>query len=207
MTAEAWKKTLHAMNTKSTPTSTASSSIGDLFHLTLVDGLPVESGGKTVRYREVKLRETGVADEREAQRAAERVVLIGGVHKLVVSDADFRYCLTTRHIAGFVCDGVTIPQAAIDMELVGKLSSHDFGLIEQRVFLITMAAEVRYGNLSQEAFDQIMTGGGPAVASSPQRGGQAQGLGSPAPQPESGPALLTDFTGEHSSGAPSVDGQ
>lgn len=206
MTGEAGQKTLHAMNTKSTPAE-PSSSIDDLFHLVLVDGLPVESGGKTLRYRTVRLRETGVADEREAQRASERVVLIGGVHKLVVSDADFRYCLTTRHIESFGCDGMSIPQVMIDMELVGKLSSHDFGLIEQRVFLITMAAEVRYGNLSQEDFDQIMAGNAPKAVTSPQRAGQAQELGSLAAQSESGPALLADLTGKPAGSAPASHGE
>lgn len=206
MTGAAGQKTLHAMNTKSTPAA-PSSSIDDLFHLVLVDGLPVESGGNTIRYREVKLRETGVADEREAQRASERVVLIGGVHKLVVSDADFRYCLTTRHIESFHCDGMSIPQAMIDMELVGKLSSHDFGLIEQRVFLITMAAEVRYGNLTQEDFDQIMAGHAPKAVTSPQRAGQAQELGSSAAQSESGPALLADLTGKPAGSAPAGHGK
>lgn len=38
--------------------------------LTLTDGLPVQSEGKTIRYRTVHLRETTVADERWAQRQA-----------------------------------------------------------------------------------------------------------------------------------------
>lgn len=204
MTGGAGAKTLHAMNTKSAPVA-VSSSIDDLFNLVLVDGLPVESGGKIIRYHTVRLREVGVADERWAQRAAERVVLVGGEHKLVVSDADFRYCLSTRHIDSFACDGSKIPQAMIDMELVGKLSSHDFGLVEQRVFLITMAAELRYGNLTQEAFDQIMAGHTPKAAASPQRAGQTQELGPSAAQPESGPTLLADLTGKPAGGAPAGD--
>jgi phage FluMu protein gp41 len=193
------------MDTQSTA---ASSGIDDLFNLTLVDGLPVETGGKTIRYRIVKLRETGVADERLAQRAAERVVLVGGVHKLLVSDADFRFALTARHIEAFVCDGQTIPQAVIDMDVVGKLSTHDFGLIEQRVFLLTLAAEVRYGNMSQADFERIAAGNAPAqtpaqAVTSPQRGGQTVAVGQAAAEPQSGPALLADFSGDAAAGTAS----
>lgn len=192
------------MNTQSTPT-VVSSSIDDLFTLILVDGLSVQSGDKTIKYRTVKLRETNVADERIAQKWAERVAVINGVHKLVVSDADFRYCLTTRHIESFHCDGMSIPQAVVDMALTDKLSSHDFGLIEARVFLITLAAEVRYGNMTQAEFDRVMEGGSPKATTSPQRAGQTSELGQAAAQSESGPALLADFTGAATAGTPAGD--
>lgn len=189
------------MDTQSTPTA---SPIDDLFTLILVDGLTVESNGKPIKYMTLKLRETGVADERIAQRLSERVVMVGGVHKLLVSDADFRYGLTVRHIEAFVCDGQKIPQALIDWELVGKLSSHDLGMIEQRVFLITLAAEVRYGNMSQAEFDAIVMGRAPTQAS-PQREGQAADVGQASAESQPGPALLADFTGNPASGTPSGD--
>lgn len=183
---------------------TQSKPIDDLYTLILVDGLPTESGGKTLKYQVVKLRETTVADERIAQRLAERVMLVGGVHKLLVSDADFQFGMTVRHIDAFVCDGQKIPQPMIDMELVGKLSSHDLGLIEQRVFLIALAAEVRYGNITQGEFDRIVSGGAPSQAgqASPQREGQAADVGQAPAQSQSGPALLADFTGSDAVGAP-----
>lgn len=205
MTKLARSQTLHAMNTQSTPAE--SSGIDDLFTLTLVDGLKAQSEGKTISYRTVKLRETNVADERIAQRWAERVATVGGVPKLVVSDADFRYCLTTRHIESFECDGMSIPSGMVDMDLIGKLSSHDFGLIEARVFLITMAAEVRYGTLSQVEFDKLMNGTSTKGTGSPQRAGQTQELGQAAAQPESGPALLADYAGAASAGAAAGNGR
>jgi phage FluMu protein gp41 len=192
------------MSTQNTPT-VVSSSIDELFTLVLVDGLSVQSAGKTIKYRTIKLRETNVADERIAQKWAERVAMINGVHKLVVSDADFRYCLTTRHIESFHCDGMSIPQAMVDMALTDKLSSHDFGLIEARVFLITLAAEVRYGNMTQAEFDRVMEGGSPKATTSPQRTGQTSELGQAAAQSESGPALLADFTGAATAGTPAGD--
>jgi len=173
-----------------------------LHTLTLTDGLPVQAEGKTIRYRTVHLRETSVADERWAQRQAERVVVVGGAHKLLVSDADFRFALTCRHIEAFECDGQRIGQAVIDLELLGKLSPHDLGLIEHRVFLLTLAAEVRYGHMAQADFDAIASGSqeAPAAAAeagqSPQPVGQVAGLGEAAAEPQPGPALLADYAGK-----------
>lgn len=182
--------------------------IDDLYTLTLADGLPVESEGKTIRYRLVRLRETNVADERAALRLAERVVNVGGQPKLLVSDEDFRFALTMKHVAAFECDGQRITEHVIDLALFGKLTSHDLGLIEQRVFLLTLAAEVRYGHMTQADFDAIASGDkAPPASTSPQRVGQASGLGATASGTEPGPALLTDFAGERAAGAPASDGE
>ncbi|MEY2689816.1 MAG: hypothetical protein RL375_4015 [Pseudomonadota bacterium] len=177
--------------------------------LTLADGLPVQSDGKSIKYRTVHLRETNVADERWAQRQAERVVVVGGAHKLLVSDADFRFAMTARHIEAFECDGQKIPQAVIDLELLGKLSAHDLGLIEQRIFILTLAAEVRYGHITQAQFEALA--GGTAAAdeapAAPQPVGQATGVGSPAAEPGPGPALLADYAGAAAHGAPARPGR
>jgi phage FluMu protein gp41 len=179
-----------------------------LHTLTLVDGLPVQSEGKLIKYRTVHLRETTVADERWAQRQAERVVVVGGAHKLLVSDADFRFAMTARHIDAFECDGQRIGQAVIDLELLGKLSAHDLGLIEQRIFLLTLAAEVRYGHITQAQFDAL-AGGAPddQAAAPPQSLGQVAELGAAAHQPEPGPALLADYAGSDAHGAPARPGR
>ena len=171
--------------------------------LTLADGLPVQSDGKLIKYRTVHLRETTVADERWAQRQAERVVVVGGAHKLLVSDADFRFAMTCRHIEAFECDGSKIPQAVIDLELLGKLSAHDLGLIEQRIFVLTLAAEVRYGHITQAQFDALAGGSSSDdQAATPQPLGQAAELGAAAHQPEPGPALLADYARTDAHGAP-----
>lgn len=176
----------------------------DLFTLVLVDGIPATVDGKTIRYREVRLRETNVNDERVAQRMAERVVHVAGKPTLLVSESEFRYALTMRHVESLRCDGHVLHQASIDLELFGKLSSHDLGLIEARVFLLTMAAELRYGNISQEDFDRVVAGEQrPAAAPQPQ--GQASESGPARGLPEPGPALLADFTGSPAGGAPEGD--
>lgn len=203
MTGAACQQTLHAMNSPNT--TGASAVIDDLYTLILADGLALESAGKAIKYRTVKLRETNVADERMAQRLAERVVLVGGTHKLLVSDADFGYAMTMRHIDQFICDGQAIPQAMIDLDMFGKLSNHDLVLIEQRVFLLTMAAEVRYGTMTQAEFDLVMGGQVPAALASgakpPQHLGQAAAVGQVPADAESGPALLADYLGSPANSA------
>lgn len=178
----------------------------NLFRLVLADGLPATSGDRELRYRVVHLRETNVADERAAQRQAERVVPVGGQPRLVVSDADFRFAMTVRHIAAFECDGQRIDQALIDLDMVGRLSSHDLGLIEARIFLIELAAEVRYGNLSEADFNAILAGTKAAPTAAPQPVGQAAGLGQVGPEPEPGPALLADYVGDTAHGTPAGHG-
>ena len=171
-------------------------SIDDLYSLILIDGLPVESGGQTLCYRQVRLRETTVADERAAQRVAERVVTVQGQHRLLVSDADFRYALTLRHVDWLECDGMKLQGAVLDLDVFGKLSSHDLGLIEQRVLLITLAAEVRYGNMTQAEFEDILTEhNSQEKAPSPPPVGQVTGMGTVDSQPELGPALLATYVG------------
>jgi len=189
-------------HTMTTPgTIGASAVIDDLYTLILADGLELVSAGNVIKYRTVKLRETTVADERMAQRLAERVVLVGGAHKLLSSDVDFSYAMTMRHVDQFVCDGMTIPQPMIDLDMFGKLSSHDLGLIEQRVFLLTMAAEVRYGNVTQAEFDDMAGVIAKSGAQSPQHFGQTATVGQVPAGAESGPALLADYVGNPANGA------
>ena len=175
----------------------------DLYTLTLDDGLPVEREGKTIRYRRVRLRETTVADERAAQRAAERVVMVGNAPRLLVSEADFRYALTARHIEWFELDGQRIGGELVDVELLGKLSSHDLAMVEQRVFLLNLASEVRYGNMTEQQFAAIASGDAPAPGGqpSPQLQGQAAGVGPAGAATEPGPALLADYVGQPAAGA------
>lgn len=181
-------------------TAAPTGAIDDLHTLTLADGLATTREGRELRYKVVKLRETTVADERAAQRLSERVVLVDGVHKLLQSDGDFRFALTMRHIESLHCDTLVIPQAALDLDLLGRLTPHDFGLIEQRVFLLQLAAEVRYGNVTQAAFDALVQGKAPQAAP-PQPSGQAAELGQAAAAPGPGPALLADYVGAAAGGA------
>lgn len=179
----------------------------ELHTLTLHDGLPVTREGRELRYRTVRLRETDVNDERLAARLAERVVTVAGVPKLMVSDREFQLALTMRHVAAFECEGQRIEQAMIDLELFGKLSSHDLGEIEARVFLVNMAAEARYGNIQPGELDAILSGQKQQPPDTPQPVGQAAGVGRADPDPEPGPALLADFTRSDTDGQAAGDGR
>lgn len=184
-------------------TAAPNGAIDDLYTLVLADGLATTREGRELRYKVVKLRETTVADERAAQRLSERVVLVDGVHKLLQSDGDFRFALTMRHIESLHCDSLVIPQAALDLDLLGRLTPHDFGLIEQRIVLITVAAQVRYGVITQADFDTYANGQTPqgVAHASPQPSGQTAGVGAHGVGAESGPALLADYLGGAAQGA------
>lgn len=196
--------TLPAMTPQSTPdaASTNPERIDDLSQLTLADGLPAEVAGKAIRYRQVTLRETGVADERKAEALSERAIQINGSWKLLVSESNFKHVLNMLHIASFHCDDMVIPQALIDLALYDKLSSRDLELIEARIFLLTLASEVRYGNMSQEEFEAITAGLKPPKVGpqSPQPTGQTPGVGAFDQRDESGPALLADYAGAAAQG-------
>lgn len=166
----------------------------ELFTLNLRVGLPALRGETTIFYKVVKLREISVADERWAVRAAERLVLWQGQPRLVVSDPDHKLALTARHIEAFVCDGMSIGQELIDLDLVGKLKPVDLAAIEERVFMIELAAKMRYGEITQEQFDAIF-GGKSDDGLSPQPVGPAAGAGAAALADESGPVMLADRSG------------
>ena len=148
-----------------------------------------------MRYRLARLRETNVNDERDAVRMSERVVVVGGQPRLMSSEAEFRLALTMKHVAELQSDdGGVLAGAALDLDIFGRLTAHDLGLIERRVFLITLAAQVRYGLISQDEFDRMMAGTGPTASAAPQPVGQAAEPGAPATPSQSGPALLADLT-------------
>lgn len=176
----------------------------DLYEVKLFDGLTVLREGKPIKYKLVKLRDILCEDEQRATQLAERVVFVQGQPKLLVSDAVFRFAMTMMHIESMHCDSLVLERSVIDLTTLGKLTPHDIGLIEARVFLITLAAEVRYGNMSMEAFEQAWRGDSQPTAS-PQPVGQAADSGAGAAGVESGPQVLSDFSGKDAAGTPAGD--
>lgn len=190
-----------ATSTDSAPTALIK--IDDLMRLVLQDGLPVEQGGKTIRYRTAKLRETTVADERRAEALAERAVMAGGAWRLLVSESAFKHALNMMHIEAFECDGQELGRGIIDLSLYDKLSAADLALIEARIFLITLAAELRYGNISQAEFDAVIEGtAAKPLDASPQHTRQAGNMGHPGDPAVPGAELLADFTRSAAQSAP-----
>lgn len=153
---------------------------------------------KDIRYTTVILRETSVADERWAVQQAERVVMVKGAPKLLMSDSEYRLALTLRHCDAFECGGLRLEQSMLSLDLLGKLSNHDLGLIETRVFLIQMAAQLRYGVITQAQFDSLLA---QPEAAAPQPVGEAQSVGQVAAESEFRPALLADYAGAGADGA------
>ena len=197
-------QTLRAMTAQSTPNAASSppGRIDDLFKLTLADGLPATMGGKEIRYKVVKLRETSVADERKAEQIAERAVEVNGKWRLLVSASTFKHVLNMLHIEALICDEVVLQGALIDLDLYDRLSHRDLSALEERIFLISLSSEVRYGNMTEAEFDAICDGLAPVVgAQSPQPSGQTSDVGAAAGQLESGPAMLADFTRDDAQGA------
>jgi phage FluMu protein gp41 len=183
------------MNT-SIPSDTAKPSVlADLYTVSLHDGLPVVRDGKTIRYKVAKLRETTVADERFAAQAAERVVFVAGQPKLLASDSEFRFALTMRHVDKLVCPGIgELDQSVMDLELFSKLTPYDLAQIERRIFLVEASAQIRYGLITQQQFDE-MCGPLSKQVDSPQPEGSGAVSGAPASESGSGPAMLADFSG------------
>jgi phage FluMu protein gp41 len=172
--------------------------IDDLYTLRLIVGLPAMRDGREIRYKVVKLRETSVADERIATRLAERVVKVDGKPTLLVSDAEFRLALTAQHCQSWLCDGIgSLDQDVVGLDTFCKLDPYDLAKIEDRVLMISLAAQLRHGLITAEDVQRSISGGEGAP---PQPLGQVEGVGAPAGEPEPGPALLADFTGGGAAG-------
>ena len=194
------------MNKQESQPGQAHGAIDDLCRLVLTDGVSVEREGKVIRYRTVHLRETTVGDERAALRMAERAVLVASEYKLMVSDADFRYAMTLRHIEALECDGMRLPQAMLGLDVLDKMSQHDLQRIEQRIFLLEMAAQLRYGVISQQQFDDLMRRDAAQESNAPQPEGQAAAMGSAPVAARPVPALLADNTRSPAGSAPAGHG-
>ncbi|MES1977557.1 MAG: hypothetical protein V4451_05940 [Pseudomonadota bacterium] len=196
------------MTEQSTPNAAPSDQIkiDDLTKLILADGLKLQRGDKEIVYKVVTLRETGVREERIAEKLSERAVMAGGAWRLMHSESDFKHALNMLHIESFKCDGVEIGSGVIDLDMYDRLSSRDLELIEQRIFLMTMAAEVRYGNVTQQYFEEVLAGvTATPLVKAPQLSGQTPDVGAPADRVESGPTLLADLSGEHPHGKAAHD--
>ena len=126
--------------------------------VTLIDGLPTTLGADTVYYKTVILRPATVAMDLRAVELSERIVYIEGKPKLLLSDEMYRVAMTMLRIERFVADGSglgDIDHPLIDLKMMGRLSPQDLEKIEQQTALMDLAAQVRYGNITQEEFDDF----------------------------------------------------
>lgn len=169
----------------------------DLYVLNLVDGLKSRIGDKEVIYKTVRLRETTVADEIIAVELSERIMTVQGKTTLIVSDELYRLAMNMRHIEAFSCPGLDdIDTDLLDLKMMGRLSTYDMQKIEERVMLISMAAAVRYGTMSQKEFDNVLAGIGKQTQTKRSEG-QAEGMATDDSATQSGPQMLADNSTQH----------
>jgi phage FluMu protein gp41 len=172
----------------------------EIYTLQLVDGLKSQVGDKKVAYKTVILRETGVGDELAAVALAERLLYVGGKPTLILSDEIYRVALTMRHIEKFVCTGLDdIGQDVLNLEMIGRLSSFDMQRIEERCLVIGLAAQVRYGLITEAEFNSMLNGEAtPEQAIAPRSEGQTEKLGDVGAEHQSGPSMLADRSAQRS---------
>lgn len=166
--------------------------------------MATKAGNTEIRYRHVTLRDTDVNDERAAVQLSERVVMVGDKPMLLSSSDEFGFAITMKHVEELRADATTVLSGALlDLNMFGRLSPHDVGLIENRVFLLPLAAQVLYGLITEKELDDFMAGKG--AAASPQPVGEAAVPAAPAAEAQSGP-LLRAFTADGAGGAAAGDG-
>ena len=145
--------------------------------VTLIDGLPTTLGADTVYYKTVILRPATVAMDLRAVELSERIVYIEGKPKLLLSDAMYHVALTMLRIERFTAEGSglgDIDHSLIDLNTIARLNPRDFDRIETSIMLMDLAEAVRYGNITQEAFDAtIETSTQPNKTAAPQPAGEA----------------------------------
>lgn len=124
----------------------------------LHDGLKTEIDGKPIPYTRVVLRAPCQSFDLQAVQAAERLVMVNGAPQLKMSEEVYRTVMTMLRIDRFECtDANMAPIRAheIDLNLIGRLHPFDVAKIEQGVLLYDMVEAVRFGNITQQAFDDL----------------------------------------------------
>lgn len=171
-----------------------------IYTLTLKAGIKVKRGQQQVSLRTVRLRDITHADEQAAVAAAERVVVVNGQPRILVSEAAFKTMLAYHRIDALLgADGTSIERLELSPEIIGRLDPLDWLAIEQRSYLVELAGQLRYGLIDQAEFDRYMQGVIPEAA--PQPVGQAAAAGEAAAQPVPGPVMLSDLTAPGAAGA------
>lgn len=185
----------------------------DLYTVHLVDGLPTQIDQKSVCYKTVRLREINVNDMTAATEMAERLVTVRGKTVLVMSDELYSKAISTRYIKQFEAAGLQpIGQELLNLDLLGKLNPYDLARIEERIALLEMVTQARYGLIDTKQLDAYLESldehgrrrPDPALeaTSAPQPQGQADELAQGGASAEPGPAMLASHAGGPATRAP-----
>lgn len=170
-----------------------------LYTLELKDGIKVTQGTTEVVLRTVRFRDISYTDETVATAAAERLVHIQGVPQLLLSNAAFKTALNFQYIESIGGPALTLGRGEFTMEMVGRIHPLEWQVIESRVYVLELAAQLRYGQIDPAQFKRWLAGEMPAQA--PQPVGQAEDQGAAPSQSVPGPAVLTDLTDTRAPGA------
>lgn len=178
--------------------------MNDLQQLTLVDGLSIRQGDSDVVYKSVTLRESTVADEIKAAELAQQVGELNGRVVFAPNTDIYTHAMTMLCIVEFSGQGLEpLPAHAINLQTFGRLSRGDVSLIEERMQLIELSAQVRFGLITQQELDAALAeslGDEREAAQSKQPAGQDTELGEPDHSNGGQPVLeyVVDRTAEYS---------
>ena len=143
----------------------------------LHDGFKTEIEGKTVPYTIVKIRPATVALDMRAVELSERLVSIGGVPTLKMSEEMYRSAMTMLRIERIECSDPNIKpidHTLIDLQMMSKLHVLDMARIEQQILIYDLFEAYRFGNITQAQFDEALRGDAPQDTSAPQPTGEGQ---------------------------------
>ena len=143
----------------------------------LKDGFKTEIDGKTVPYTVVKLRPATVAMDMRAIELSERLVNVGGVLTLKMSEEMYRIAMTMQRIERVECSDAHIaPIGAelIDLNMISKLHPMDLARIEQQILIYDLYESYRFGNISQAQFEAALCGDAEPEPAAPQPAGEGQ---------------------------------
>lgn len=130
----------------------------------LHDGISTSIGDKAIPYTIVILRPQTVAMDQRAIELAERLIMVNGIPTLKMSEESYRIAMTMLRIERFECTDpsmLPIKSHDIDFNMIGRLHPYDLVRIEQQVFLYDMVESLRFGNITQAAFDDLFNNAKP----------------------------------------------
>lgn len=132
----------------------------DLYSVELVEGLVIgEMQGTRAVYKRVYLRESCEQFLHDAIRQVQQLMrgADGRMH-LVHNEALYEAARIARHIDRITGNGPELRQPDIDLALLGKMHPLDVARIAEQLLHIELAAQVRWGLITQDEYDLILLG-------------------------------------------------
>lgn len=132
----------------------------DLYTVELVGGLRLRNArtGADAVYKTVMLRESCEAYLHDAIRQVQELRRTPDGMRLVHNQALFEAARIAAHIDRFTGSGPDLVSADIDLAVLGKLHPLDVALIAERLMHIELAAQLRWGMITQDEYELILLG-------------------------------------------------